>query len=55
MEDGMDFIMRPVVRGLCNYESLINGTLRMVDLARMNDALNVYDENEARMNAQGGK
>lgn len=48
----MDFIMRPVLRGLCSYESMLNGTLRMVDLARMNDALDVYDENEARLNQQ---
>lgn len=45
----MDFIMRPVVRGMCQYESLLNGRLRLVDLARMNDALNVSDENEARL------
>lgn len=43
--------MRPVLRGCCHYESLLDGTLRMVDLARMNDALNVMDENEARVNS----
>ena len=52
MPEGMDFIMRPVLRGLCKYESLLNGTVRMVDLARMNDAINVYDENEARLNPE---
>lgn len=43
--------MRPVLRGMCRYESLINGNLRLVDLARMNDALDVFDENERRLSA----
>ena len=38
--------MRPVVRGLCSYESLINGVLSLEDVARMNDALDVVDHNE---------
>ena len=50
MPDGMDFIMRPVIRGLVSYEALVDGRIRMVDLARMNDALDVFDENSARMN-----
>lgn len=41
--------MRPVVRGLCQYESLINGELDLNDVALMNDALAVLDENERRM------
>jgi uncharacterized protein DUF6889 len=52
MEEGMDFIMRPVLRGCCSYESLVDGTLTMVDLARMNDALDVMDENERRLNKE---
>ena len=51
MPEGVDFLMRPVLRGCCRYESLMDGTLRMIDLARMNDALDVMDENEARANA----
>lgn len=46
----MDFLMRPVLRNLCRYESLVDGTLRLIDFARMNDALDVMDENERRMN-----
>lgn len=49
MQDGLDFIMRPVLRHMCQYESLLNGTLRMVDLARLNDAIDVLDENERRL------
>lgn len=41
--------MRPVVRGLCQYESLINGALDINDVALMNEALAVLDENERRM------
>lgn len=42
--------MRPVLEGLCKYESLIDGTLSLVDVARMNEALEVRQENEARFN-----
>ena len=41
--------MRPIMRGLCKYESAIDGTLDLVDFARMNDALNVFDENARRL------
>lgn len=42
--------MRPVLEGLCKYESLIDGTLDLADVARMNEALEVRDENQARVN-----
>lgn len=45
---GEDWLLRPVVRGLCRYESLLNGTLSLEDVGRMNDALDVQDENERR-------
>lgn len=48
MPDGEDWLMRPVMEGLCNYESLKDGTLDLVDVARMNDALDVKMENERR-------
>ena len=48
MIDEEDWIMRPVLEGLCHYESLINGTLGLFDLARMNEAIDVQNENEAR-------
>lgn len=41
-------MLRPVLRGLCKYESLKDGTLDLCDIALMNDALDVQDENEAR-------
>lgn len=48
MADGEDWIMRPVVEGVCSYESLRNGTLDLEDVARMNAALDVKAENEKR-------
>lgn len=40
--------MRPVLRGLCRYEGIKDGSLALEDLARMNDALDVQEENERR-------
>jgi len=50
MNEEEDWVMRPVLEGLCKYESLIDGTLSLVDVARMNEALEVRQENEARFN-----
>lgn len=49
MGSGEDWLMRPVLEGMCSYESLMNGTLGLVDVARMNDAIDVRNENERRM------
>lgn len=51
----MDFALRPVVRGLCKYESLLDGTLGLAHLAEMNDALDVEDENRRRIEAARNK
>jgi len=40
--------MRPVMRGMCRFESLKDCTLTLGDLKMMNDSLDVQDENEAR-------
>lgn len=48
MPDGEDWLYRPVLEGLCSYESLKNGTLDLEDVAKMNDALDVRSENERR-------
>ena len=49
MGSGEDWLMRPVLEGMCRYESLTNGTLGLVDVARMNDALDCQNENQRRM------
>lgn len=48
MPEGLDYLMRPVLAGLCKYESLVDGSLGLAHLAEMNDALDVQRENEAR-------
>lgn len=50
MTDEEDWIMRPVLEGLCKYESLIDGTLDLTDISRLNEALDVRAENNARIN-----
>lgn len=51
MGSGEDWLMRPVLEGICSYESLIEGRIDLFDIARMNDALDVRNENERRMTA----
>lgn len=48
MTSGDDFLMRPVLRGMCKFESLLDGTLGLADIAEMNEAIDVEDENRAR-------
>jgi hypothetical protein len=40
--------MRPVFRGLCKFESLKDGTINILDIALMNEAIDVADENQYR-------
>jgi hypothetical protein len=50
MNDDEDWLMRPVLRGMCKYESLLDGTIGLEDIARMNEALLVENENQTRFN-----
>lgn len=45
MADGEDWLLRPVTRGMCRYESLKDGTIDLADLDRMNEALDVIEAN----------
>lgn len=38
--------MRPVLKGLCRFESLKDGTVDLADIALMNDALDVLADNQ---------
>jgi hypothetical protein len=49
MADKEDWLLRPVLEGCCLYESLLDGKLGLVDIARMNDALDVQAENVRRL------
>lgn len=33
---------------MCSYESLLDGTVDLADIARMNDAISARNENSAR-------
>lgn len=43
---GEDWLLRPVLAGMCRYESLRDCTLGLDDIALMNDALAVKADNE---------
>lgn len=47
-----DWLMRPVLRGLCKYESLLDGTITLEDIDRMNEALDVEAENQYRVSQE---
>jgi hypothetical protein len=42
--------LRPWIEGKHLYESLLDGKLGLEDIALMNDALDIRDENTRRMN-----
>jgi hypothetical protein len=44
-----DWLMRPVLRGMCKLESLLDGALSLEDIAMANEALDALDENEHRL------
>jgi hypothetical protein len=46
-------VLRPWLRGLCPYHLLLDGTIRLLDLGRMNEAIDVMDENERRLRDKG--
>lgn len=48
LPDHMDYLMRPVLEGMCRMESLYDGTLSLDQVALMNDALDVKAENMRR-------
>lgn len=52
MMSGEDWLYRPVLAGCCRVESLLDGTLSLADIADLNDALDVREENERRVMAQ---
>lgn len=45
---GEDLLLYPVIRGMCKYESLLDGSLDLADIALMNDALAVQADNQAK-------
>jgi len=52
MAGGEDWVMLPVLRGLCTYKDLKDGSLSLYDLALMNEALEVEGENQRRLRSK---
>ncbi len=48
LPDGLSWLLTPVRRGMCRYESLLDGTLSLTDVALMNDLILAEGENESR-------
>lgn len=49
LASGEDFLWRPVLAGLVRYESVIDGTLDLCDIATLNELLDVQAENDRRL------
>jgi hypothetical protein len=48
MPDGEDWLWRPLDAGYCRYTEIIDGTLDISDIAKMNDIIDCKNENAAR-------
>ena len=48
MPEGRDFLFRPVLEGVIRGESLWDGTLGLLEIAELNEALDARAENQAR-------
>lgn len=55
MPENEDYVMRPVLAGMIDYYRLLDGSISLLDIARMNDALDVKAENEHRAYAAMNK
>jgi hypothetical protein len=51
LPNGEDWLWRPWLRGKCAYVDMTNCVLKLVDIALMNDLLDVMDENDMRARA----
>ena len=47
--------MRPVLKSMCKFESLKDGTLDLADIALMNDALDVQADNQYLVDQENSK
>ncbi|SDO51954.1 hypothetical protein SAMN05216360_12533 [Methylobacterium phyllostachyos] len=51
LPNGYSWLLRPVERNMCLFESLLNGAIDLADIALMNDAISVAAENQSRAQA----
>lgn len=48
MAEGEDWLYRPVLRGYVQAESLFNGAITLEQVALVNEAIDVSEENQRR-------
>jgi hypothetical protein len=48
MIEGEDVLMRPVLRGMLRFESLLDGTVDLAQVLLCNEAMDIEAENERR-------
>lgn len=49
MVDHEDFIYRPVLRGYLDPRALTDGSISLGEIALLNEAIDIQDENQHRM------
>lgn len=49
MQEGEDWLFRPVLRGMIKGESLVDGSVSLAFVALCNEALDVEQENNLRI------
>lgn len=49
MAGSEDWLMRPILRGMCKYESLKNCRVDLYDIDLMNEAIDIEEENRHRI------
>lgn len=49
----MDFLLRPVSRGFCRYESLLDGSLTLEDMLIMNQYIDNERYNQSLIQERG--
>lgn len=51
MIEGEDVLMRPVLRGMLRFESLLDGTVDLAQVLICNEAMDIEVENDRRAHA----
>ncbi|AUU90270.1 NTP pyrophosphohydrolase [Enterobacteriaceae bacterium ENNIH3] len=49
LPDGEDYLRRPVQAGYIPYTALLDGSVDLADIARMNDWIDIKADNDARI------
>jgi hypothetical protein len=49
MHESEDYLFRPVFRGMISAEKIFDGSVTLYQIALMNEAIDVFDENQFRL------